>query len=884
MPVMREVVKDERKAFYLIDGSSFIYRAFFAIRGLSNSKGLPTNAVYGFINMLMKILNEKRPHLLSVAFDPKGPTKRHEVFEAYKAQRPKMPDSLSVQIPYIHRAVSAFNIPALIVEGCEADDVIGTVSKKGEADGYEVVIVTGDKDMFQLITPHVRVYDPMKDRFFGEAEVVERFGVGPSGVAEIMGLMGDPIDNIPGVSGIGEKTAKELISAFGSVENLLCHLDEVERPKLRSLLQEQGEMARLSRELALIDTNLPVQIDYDVFRLKPPDNDKITGLFRELEFPSLLKRFAPQSAPGDEGSTYLRITDGSELTGILRKSADTGRLSFYIDGSEPDAMTAVITAIGLSCKEKEAWYIPVAGEDLLTQTLTIQQIKDSLGPIIEGPEIMKYSHDIKRQLILLTRAGIKPQGLAFDTMIASYLLNPGRADHNLEGIALEYLNLHLPSSENTPDMTRCICQRADVILRLAGILENKLIETGVLDLFSNVEIPLAGVLAGMEMAGIRVDPEILTSLSKEMDRDIGVICQRIYAIAGEEFNINSPKQLSNILFNKIGLKPVRKTRTGFSTDEAVLTELALLHELPAEILTYRQLAKLKSTYADALLGLINPDTGRVHTSFSQAVTTTGRLSSSKPNLQNIPVRTEMGQRIREAFVARDGSVLLSADYSQIELRILAHLSGDELLTQAFKNDEDIHTRTAVEIFGLQPADITPEMRRRAKAVNFGIVYGISPYGLASDIGISQQEAKEYIDNYFMRHSGVKSFIEDTINRAKETGYVTTLLNRRRYVPELASEDNSIRQFGERIAVNTPVQGSAADIIKLAMINIHRRFIREGLKSKMILQVHDELLIEVPEEELAVATEIVTDEMEGAVQLAVPLKVDSGVGRNWREAG
>lgn len=867
------------KEMYLIDGSSFIYRAYFAIRGLSNSRGLPTNAVYGFINMLLKILNEKKPHLISIAFDPKGPTKRHEVFEAYKAQRPKMPDALSVQIPYIHRVVGAFNIPVIILEGYEADDVIGTVSKKGEADGYEVIIVTGDKDMFQLITPHVRIYDPMKDRFFGEADVVERFGVGPSRVSEVMGLMGDSIDNIPGVTGIGEKTAKELISVFGTVENLLMHLDEVKKPKLRSLLKEQGEMARLSRELALIDTDLPVPVNYEDFKLTPPDNNKIIEIFRELEFSNLLKHFKPSSK--DEDLNCIRITEERELTPVLKKLADAKRFSVYIDGSDSGPMTAVIKGVGLSFNETHSLYIPVSNETLFTETLTLQQIKDNLVPLIEDPEIIKYSHDIKRQMILLRRAGMNPHGFTFDTMIASHLLNPGRADHSLESIALEHLNLHLSSANNTLPY---ICQRADIIFRLTDILENKLVETGVLDLFRNVEIPLAEVLADMEMSGIMVNPNILMSLSKEMERDMSLICQRIYTIAGEEFNISSPKQLSNILFNKIGLKPKRKTKTGFSTDEGVLTELALQHELPAEILSYRQLAKIKSTYADALLSLINPETGRVHTSFSQTITTTGRLSSSKPNLQNIPVRTEMGQRIREAFTAKDGCVLLSADYSQIELRILAHMSGDELLTEAFRQDEDIHTRTAAEIFGLQPSDITPEMRRRAKAVNFGIVYGISPYGLSSDIGISQQEAREYIDNYFLRHRGVRSFIEDTIVKAKEIGYVTTLLNRRRYVPELASEDNTTRQFGERIAVNTPVQGSAADIIKLAMINIHRRLIREGLKARMILQVHDELLLEVPDEELSAAKNLVIEEMEGVMPLAVPLKADSGAGKNWREAG
>ncbi len=874
------------KEIYLIDGSSFIYRAFYAVRGLSNSKGLPTNAVFGFINMLMKILNEKNPHLLSIAFDPKGPTKRHEVFEAYKAQRPKMPDALSVQIPYIHRVVSAFNIPVLILEGYEADDVIGTVSKKGETDGYDVIIVTGDKDMFQLITPHVRVYDPMKDRFFSEADVVDRFGVGPSGVVEIMGLMGDSADNIPGVSGIGEKTAKELITLFGTIENLLEHLEEVKKPKLRSLLLEQREMARLSRELALIHTDLPVHIDYEEFKISPPDNNKIIEIFRELEFSSLMKNFTPVPSSEDEDVSYVSISETGELSNFLRKAEDAKRCSFYIEGSHSDSMTAVIQGIGLSFDEREACYISVSDDSLFTEGLTLRQIRDHLGEIINDPEFAKYSHDIKRQMILLKRAGMKPNGFTFDTMIASYLLNPGRSDHSLEGIALEHLSLHLsyPEQVSVGKIIHYLCQRADIILRLSNILEKKLFETGLLNLFRNIEIPLSDVLADMEMTGIRVDPHILESLSKEMERDMGLICQRIYAIAGEEFNISSPKQLSHILFNKLGLKPIRKTKTGYSTDEGVLTELAVQHELPAEVLSFRQLAKLKSTYADALFNLINPETGRVHTSFSQTVTTTGRLSSSKPNLQNIPVRTEMGQRIREAFVARDGCVLLSVDYSQIELRILAHMSGDEVLTGAFRLDEDVHTRTAAEIFGLTPSDITPEMRRRAKAVNFGIVYGISPYGLALDIGISQQEAKEYIDNYFLRHRGVKSFIEDTIIKAKEAGYVTTLLNRRRYVPELASGENSIRQFGERIAVNTPVQGSAADIIKLAMINIYRRLVSERLKAKMILQVHDELLFEVPEEELTVTKDIVIAEMEGVTELSVPLKVDSGIGKNWRNAG
>lgn len=865
---------------YLIDGSSYIYRAYFAIRGLSTSKGLPTNAIYGFTNMLIKILKEKAPQFLAIAFDPKGPTKRHEAYEAYKAQRPAMPDALSVQVPYIHRLVEVFRIPILLKGGYEADDVIGTVARKGERDGYEVIIVTGDKDMLQLVTPRIRVYDPMKDRLYGELEVIERFGVPPSQVVEIMALMGDSIDNIPGVSGIGEKTAKDLISTFGTVENLLGHLDEVKKPKLRSLLEEQADNARLSRELALIHTEIPVEISYDDLRLSEPDYQKMTELFRELEFSSLLKALAPSKLQ-TEGENYQTITKEADLIPVLKRIADSGKVSIYIEGNSPDSMTSEITGIALSAKEKKAWYLPVTNKNF-PAGLTFDQLKRHLGPYLENRDVHKYSHDIKRHLILLRRSGLKADGFVFDTMIASYLLNPGRADHGMESIALEHLQSSMITEKEPPDLF--LCQRADFIGRLVEVLEKRLLETGVMELFNDIEIPLAGVLADMEMAGVKVDTDILEGLSKEMNRDMTAICRRIYAIAGEEFNINSPKQLAVILFDKLGLKPVKRTKTGYSTDEGVLTELALRHELPAEILAYRQLAKLKSTYVDALLGLIHPVTGRVHTSFSQAVTATGRLSSSKPNLQNIPIRTEMGQRIREAFVAEAGCVLLSADYSQIELRILAHMSGDEVLIEAFQRGEDIHTRTAAEIFGLSPEEITPEMRRRAKAVNFGIVYGISPFGLASDLGISQQEAKEYIDNYFAQHRGVKAFIEKTLEKAIDEGYVTTLLRRRRYLPELSSSDNSIRQFGERIAINTPVQGSAADLIKLAMINIHRRIPSEGLKGRMILQVHDELLFEVPSEELDAMQRLVVAEMEGVIPLAVPLKVDTGVGKNWREAG
>lgn len=872
---------------YLIDGSSYIYRAYHAMRGLSTSKGMPTNAIYIFTNMILKILNEKKPQFLAIAFDPGGPTTRHKTYEAYKAQRPPMPDSLSIQVPYIYRIVEAFNIPVLIKEGYEADDVIGSVAKKGEKDGYEVIIVTGDKDMLQLVSPHILIYDPMKDKLYGEAEVVEKFGVMPQQVVDIMALMGDSIDNIPGVRGIGEKTARELIATFSSVENLLEHLQEIKKTRIRQLLEKDIENLLLSRDLARIHTELPVEIDYESLEVHPPDREKLITILRELEFSSLLKTFPDLSREKEEGS-YKIIRNEKELSRLVNNIRD--RFSIFIEDETSDPLSDKIRSIGISFKDKEGWFIPIEGKgEHKTQTppFLIQDIKELLSQLIEDPHIEKFTHDIKRHLLILRRHGFIPGGFVFDTMIASYLLNPGRSDHSLKGISLEYLQKILNPHTREDDLfpiSPYAGKCADYIWRLKDILEEELAKTGMESLFYDIELPLTEVLAHMEMCGIKIDRNILEMLSKEMAGEMERICRRIYTIAEEEFNINSPRQLSRILFDKIGLKPIRKTKTGYSTDESVLTELAASHELPAEILNYRQIAKLKSTYVDALLSMVNPETGRIHTSFSQTVTATGRLSSSKPNLQNIPIRSEMGQRVREAFVAEEGWILLAADYSQIELRILAHMSGDELLIESFRRGEDIHTRTASEVFNVPSERVTPEIRRRAKAINFGIVYGMSPYGLSSDIGISQEEAKRYIDNYFSSHQGVRRFIEETLSIARERGYVTTLFNRRRYIPELKSRDNNIRQFGERVAINTPIQGSAADIIKLAMINIHRRLNQEGLKGRMILQVHDELLFEIPEKEIKKIEKIVVQEMEGVVSLSVPLKVDIGMGSNWREAG
>ncbi len=739
-----------QKSFYIIDGSSYIFRAYFGIRELSNSNGLPTNAVYGFIKMIQKIVNEKTPDYLAIAFDTKGPTFRHTAYTEYKAHRPTMPDQLSVQIPYIHRAVEAYGIFSIFREEYEADDIIGTLAKKGEAGELNVTIVSGDKDMFQLISPGITVYDTMKEKCFTEADVQARFGVPPSQLIEIMGLMGDTADNIPGVFGVGEKTAIDLIGQWGTIENLLSNLDQVKRPKLRASLENEKEMARLSRSLATIDTNCPIDFNLEMYKIAPPNMDTLIPLLEELEFSSLLKEIK---------------------------------------------------------QNDDRFPIEALGNDKNT-TAT--------------PEMM----------------------------IADYLLNPTKRDHS--------------ATENMEQLSLLLAKK------------------GLSSLYFDIEIPLMAVLLEIEQAGVKIDVSLLKAMSSDLEQTLTELTKKIYALAGREFNINSPKQLGVILFDELHLPPLRKTKTGYSTDEEVLTHLAVQHELPAEILNYRQGAKLKSTYVDVLPTLVDTN-HRVHTKLNQTVTATGRLSSTDPNLQNIPVVGEWGRRIRQAFIVEQGCLLLTADYNQIELRILAHLSQDSALINAFKTGEDIHLKTASEIFSLPKEVITKEMRRVGKTVNFGIVYGISPFGLAANLGISQKEAKRYIDLYFAHYLGVKEFIGKTIQESTQRGYVTTLCNRRRDIPELSNTNRKVREMGERLAVNTPIQGSAADIIKLAMISISKWMKERDVKSQMILQVHDELLFEVPEGEIVFMQEKVALFMESAMPLSVPLKVDLGVGTNWWEA-
>ena len=853
------------KRLFLIDGHGYIYRAFFALPPLSTSKGLQTNAVYGFTNMLLKIVREQQPEYLAVAFDSAGPTQRHVEFEDYKAHRPPMPDPMVQQLPYIERMVEAFAIPKLMIEGYEADDLIGTIARQAEAQGLEVTIVTADKDMLQLVSPGVKVFDTLKNKVYGEAEVRERFGVDPALVPDVLGLMGDSTDNIPGVKGIGEKTATKLVGEFGAVEQILARLQDIKQPKLRAALEQHAEEARRSRRLATIVLDCPIALDLAAFRRQEPDLDRLTVLCRELEFTALLRALAPAT---QASSVPCDIVDDATFARAIGRAREAGAVTLAVAWSPGRPAEAEPTALAYAIPTGERGVVAVNEE-------TFRYVADLLA----DERVTIRGHDLKPLVAWAYRRGMPVYARLWDTMLAAYLLNPNRADQSLASVALEYLSRTVASSDG-PEAAADWCQAADA---LVDDVTARVAADGQTAVLERIELPLIPVLARMECHGIRVDADLLGALSKELDAQMTGMMQRLYALAGGEFNLNSPKQLADILFSRLGLTPIKKTKTGFSTDEGVLTHLAAQHELPAEILAYRQLAKLKSTYVDALPLLINPRTGRIHTTYHQAVAATGRLSSSDPNLQNIPIKGPMGPRIRSAFVADPGYVLVSADYSQIELRILAHLSRDERLIEAFATDGDVHTDTARTIFNLPPEEITPAMRRAAKTVNFGIIYGISAFGLADQLGVSQAEAKRYIDEYFAHYHGVKRFVESSIEKARADGFVTTLLGRKRPIPELASPIPAQRGFGERSAVNSPIQGSAADIIKLAMIAIHRRLDREGLDARMLLQVHDELVFEVARKDVDAVKVLVKTEMEGAYPLSVPMRVEIGAGPNWADA-
>ena len=876
---------------YLIDGNSYVYRAYYAIRELTNSRGFPTNAIYGFTTMLLRIIREKKPDSIAVSFDSAAPTERHRIYREYKAQRPEAPADLIVQLPHIRKMVSAFRIPIFEIPGYEADDIIGTLATKAASEGTEVYIVTGDKDMLQLVCDRIKVYDPMKERILDRDAVREKFGVGPERIPEFMGLMGDSIDNIPGIKGVGEKTAKELLLQFKTLEELLNNVAAIKKEKLKSLVRENVDIVRLSRQLATIDTSVPVDLDAEACRMQEPDWASLVSLFSELEFGSLMKLVPSDMTKQILCETILSADRLREAVSHIRKE-----LAVDTEATHRNPLTADLVGLSLCHEKGMAFYVPVSHScEGAEQQIAVNDLTGILSGVFEDESTAKIGHNLKYDMIILEKEGIRFKGLLFDTMIASHLLNPNKPNHSLEEVAMENLSCRkksftevlgkrgtfaeVPLDEAAP----YACDDAGLSFELKGKLFDLLKSNGLEGLYFDIEMPLICVLADMEMAGIKIDSEKIGGLSKEIERELDAIKRRVYFLAGEEFNINSPKQLSKVLFQSLGFQPGKKTRTGYSTEMSVLEELAQYHELPREILNCRSLSKLKSTYLDVLPALINPETGRLHTSFNQTVTATGRLSSSEPNLQNIPVRGEWGRRIRETFIAEEGNLLLSADYSQVELRILAHLSNDAGLIEAFRSNLDVHTRTASEIFDVPADKITPDLRRIAKTVNFGIIYGISPFGLSETLSIDRDEAKKYIENYFNRYPGVRDYIEKTLEAAKADGYVTTLFGRRRAIPEIRNKNANIRQQGERLAINSPIQGTAADIIKISMINIRKRFTDQQVGARMILQVHDELLFELPSEEIEIIKDIVKAEMEGVIRLSAPLSVEIRDGKNWAEA-
>jgi DNA polymerase-1 len=876
---------------YLIDGNSYVYRAFYAIKGLTNSKGFPTNAIYGFTTTLLKIIREKKPDGVAVFFDTPELTERHRIFKEYKAHRPETPNELVQQLPRIREMIKAFNISIFEMPGYEADDLIGTVAKGIAKKAASVFIVTADKDMLQLVDENIRIYDPVKDRILDDKYVKEKFGLDPERVPEFMALTGDAADNIPGIKGIGEKTAKELLTTFKGLDELLSHPEMIKKERLRSLVSENADIARLSKRLATIDIAVPMDFDLKDFKLKEPDWLKLLSLFSEFEFTSL-KKMVPSVAAAEKN--YEAVLSMDKLKEIV--SAIKGEFAFDIEATGKNPMADSIVGISVSVDKETGYYIPLRHSYLgAPEQIGMKEALDILAPIFENPDIAKIGHNLKYDTMMLRQEGIVTKGRFCDTMLASYLINPNKPNHSLEDVGFEYLSRRkktfaevLNKKQSFADVfveeaTKYSAEDALLAFELKDILFEKLKENELEGVYFDIEAPLIPVLSDMEEAGVKIDVDKLNDISKELARELDSTQRRIFFLSGEEFNINSPKQLANVLFHGLGLKPGKKTKTGFSTDVSVLEELAMSHELPREILNWRSLSKLKATYVDALPVLINPKTGRVHTSFNQTVTATGRLSSSDPNMQNIPIKGEWGKRIRETFIADKGHLLLSADYSQVELRILAHLSKDEVLVDAFSKGIDVHAKTASEIFGVTVDKVTDEMRRTAKTVSFGVIYGMSPFGLSAALSIPHEEAKKYIEKYFERHLGVREYIDAALIEAKKKGYTMTLAGRRRPIPEIRSQNSNARAQAERLAVNSPIQGSAADIIKIAMINIREKLREEHLTARMILQVHDELLFEAPESELNLVRDMIKREMEGAVKLLVPLRVDIGAGRNWAEA-
>ena len=882
---------------FLIDGSSQMYRAYHAIRGLTGPDGRSTNAVYGFVTMLRKLIDDHHPELIAAAFDVAGPTFRSALAADYKANRAPMPPDLAEQVPWVHEACEALGVPVLAHDNFEADDVIGTLAERAVAERLEVAIVTGDKDFFQLVGDHIRVFNPRDPGTWYDAEgVQEKFGVAPGQVVDMLSLMGDAIDNVKGVPGIGEKGARDLIATHGTLDALLANVTRVSQKRYRRALETHMDAARQSRELVRIHTDVPVPFEREALQYRGPSSERCFTLFSSLGFRTLLAEYAPTAAT--VAKDYDIIRSKADLEALVGQMAAAGRVGLGVLTDARHAMRADIVGIAVSTEPRRARYVPLghralgAGHELDRATAFAL-----LGGALADGRLRKVGHDLKLASLVLARHGLSLDGLDVDTLIASYLLDATRPGHRLDELALEQIGYKaIPDAYIVGRGAKALSfaevpaeavvelagERSDLALQLADRLTPRLAADRLDSLYRDLELPLIPVLVDIERAGVQVDTMALATQSARMERELAGRQADIYALAGEEFNINSPKQLSAILFDTLqlpALKRTGKTRAA-STSVKVLEELALVHELPRKVLEWRSLQKLKGTYIDALPRLVHPDTGRVHTSFNQAVAVTGRLSSSDPNLQNIPIRTEFGRQIRGAFTAPPGAVLISADYSQIELRVLAHLSDDAGLIGAFERGEDIHDQTALKVFGRDSGLDKHELRRRAKIVNYALLYGKTAFTLAKDIGVTQPAAQAFIDAYFEGFPSVRSFIDETIARARENGVVTTMFGRRRHVPELTSRNGQIRSAAERATVNMPIQGTAADILKRAMIDIHHALPSDA---RMILTVHDELLFEAPAARAEAVASVVRERMEDAVSLKVPLTVDVGIGQNWKDA-
>ncbi len=879
---------------YLIDGSAQFHRAYFAIRGLSTSKGLPTNATYGFTTMLRKLLADENPEYLAISFDVAGPTFRHQQYPEYKANRRRMDDDLAVQFPYVRRVCEAFRIPIIDLPGYEADDVIATLARHAVAEGFEVVVVTGDKDLLQLVAGGVTVLNPGREgtgaTLYDRKMVEEKFGVPPERVVDVLALLGDAIDNVPGVPGIGEKGARDLVREFGTLEAVLDNAEKVKRAAYREGLRNHWQQAVFSKQLVTLRTDAPVRFEARSLRRGDPDKPAVHALFTELEFGSLAKEYAPEPEAPPAATRIVATSEALfDLAAELRGVKELG-LAIFSDAPAP--LRSRLLAFAIERDGTGPIFVPCHGKGLLDDGLSPASVADALRPALESAEVAKHCFNSKADRLALSRHGIALEGVRFDTQIAAYLLNPGRRAQSLGDLAAEYLGPRpaaetfvLPEGAAAEQAAPAAGEAVAVIGRLARALLPQLASAGLTEIYEKTELPLSGILTRMEKAGVKVDAAHLAAMSADMEKQLASLTSEIYALAKGEFNINSPVQLREILFDRLGLRSGKKTAKtrAASTAEDVLEELALSHELPRKILDYRGVQKLKSTYVDALPALIDPQSGRIHASFNQTVAATGRLSMSDPNLQNIPIRTPEGRRIREAFVAERGCLLLSADYSQIELRVLAHLSQDETLIDTFHRGEDVHDRTAREVFG-PFSQVPPDERRRiAKMVNYALLYGKTSFTLAKDIGVPQKEAERFIETYFGRYPKVRLFIDETLAAARKTGMVRTLLGRLRRLPDINARNFQVRMESERQAMNTPVQGSAADLIKKAMIDVDGELSRRGMRSQLILQIHDELLLEVPEEETADVQALVKEKMESALTLDVPLVVDARVGANWAAA-